>query len=225
MMKIKLIIIASIAASSFANATLTLNTAFGTAYDSAGVAVEDGTLWALVVDSGDSTFPGGFGLDSSLTKLGASTSFTPGQQFALGGSFGSDKIFAIGGFNGNTSQTLPGTTFDSLSLDPLLDTSLVAGRNAAFYFFPGVKFIAQDSTYTMGSQAGGINGPGNVDSGTEAGLVIPAEGGLANFGIGTSAIGGNVSDARFTAVDLVPEPSSAFLASLGVFGLLRRRRN
>jgi PEP-CTERM motif len=224
-MNIKSIILASVALTSFANATITLNTAFGVALDSSGIAVPDGTLWALVVDGGDSSFPGGFGLNDSLTAAGAAGSFAPGQQFALGRSFGSDKVFAIGGFNGLISQSIAGSTFDALSVDPVVDTALVAGRNAAFYFFPGVNFTTSGATYTIGSQVGGLNGAGDAGSGTEAGLVIPSDSATAGYGVGTAAIGGVIPSARFTAVNLVPEPSSALLSALGVLGLLRRRRN
>jgi hypothetical protein len=226
-MNIKLIILGSVALASFANATITLNTAFGIALNSSGTAVPDGTLWALVVDDGDSSFPGGFGLNGTLTAAGAATSFAPGQEFALGKSLGLDKVFAIGGFNGAASQGADylGATFDALSIDPIADAALVAGRNAAFYFFPGVTFTTKDAVYKIGSQVGGLHGAANEGSGTAAGLTIPADSSTVGFGLGTSAIGGITPNERFTAVNLVPEPSSAFLGALGVLTFLRRRRN
>lgn len=222
-MNIKPILATFFAITSLSSATITLNTAFGVALDSGGVAVPDGTLWALIVDGGDVAFPGGFGLGATMTAGGAASAFTPGQQIGLGSLFGSDKVFAIGGFNGFANQTIRGSTFGALELDQSVDTSLVAGRNAAFYYFPGVTFTTQSERYTISNQVGGLNGAGDAASGTDEGLVIPADG-VYNYGVATEALGGAISSARFTAVDLVPEPTSALMATLGILGLLRRRR-
>lgn len=224
-MKTKLLLFSSLACASSAFATITLNTAFGVASNSAGTAVPDGTLWALVVDGGNSSFAGGFGLNATMTAAGANVDFVSGQTFSLGSLFGSDRVFALGGFNGAGSQSIAGSTFDAISLDPVTNTALVAGRQAAFYFFPGVTFTSAGATYTIGSQIGGINGAADVNSGTEAGLIIPADGSTVGFGLGTSALGGSVADSSFRSVVLIPEPSSALLGVLGGSLLLRRRRD
>lgn len=204
------------------SASVTLSTAFGTAYDSSGDVIPDGTLWALVIDNGDLSFPGGVGLDAGITASAASTSFSTGQKFSVGTNFGSDRVLAIGGFNGDASAS-PGGTFDVLSIDEAADPSVI-GKTTAFYFFPGVTFASGVSEYSIGTQVGGVTGAPNEASGTEVGMVIPASGAVG-FGIGTAGIGGNTPDSRFTAVNLVPEPSSALLSLLGVLGLLRRKRN
>jgi len=43
-------------------------------------------------------------------------------------------------------------------------------------------------------------------------------------GIGAGQSGGGISHDDFSVVSVVPEPSSALLAGLGIFGLIRRRR-
>jgi hypothetical protein len=220
-MKIKLLILAGLAIASTANATITLNTLFGPATTSTGGLVPDGTLWALVVDTdGNNTFAGGFGLGGSITSgAAADASFVQGQVLSVGGLIGADTIFAMGGFTGESQGQL-GFTIDSIELT--LAGALTAGKNAAFYFFPGATYNAV-GTNSVAGQVGGINAAAVVGGDFDGlNMVIPADGSTVTWGgIGTG-LGGTVSN--FQAVNLVPEPSAALLGALGALGLLRRRR-
>jgi hypothetical protein len=207
-----------------ANASILTNTVFGEATDSSGIIIPDGTLWALVVstDAGDN-FAGGFGLGGSITSsTAASLDFTKGQVLTVGGFVGADTVFAIGGFSGG-GQGNPGYTQDAL--DITLGGALTTGKSIAFYYFPNQIYTAT-GTNSVGSQVGGlnattINSPGSDNDGL--GMIVPADGGSALLGALLTSNGGTVSN--FKAVDIVPEPSSAFLTVFGVLGLFRRRRN
>lgn len=220
-MKLKAIGLVFASMLGIASATVTLQTQFGIATDVNGVALPDGTLWALVVDTNvDSTFAGGFGLNSSLTEVGAQAAFTIGQSITLGGNFGSDTIFAMGGFNGFTNNATLGLTADVLELT-LGQNGLAAGRNFAFYYFPGVTYTGNSAI--LGSQIGGIHSGADANAGLDA-MIIPADGATVSPGAATSELGGSVSAAGFQAVNLIPEPSAALLGAIGALGLLRRRR-
>jgi PEP-CTERM motif len=211
-------------------ATVTFGTQFGTATDTSGNAVSDGTLWALIVDNGDNSFASTFGLDSSLKSFSTIdsnkiNSVFGGQSLAIGSMFAGDTVFAVGGFDSQV-LTIPGTSSTTITGLDITANGLSANAKFAFFFFPGVTFTTENATYRLGSQIGGINSNiADVPAGTEA-MVIPAEGNTGLFGANTPGdLGGSYPATSFQAVDLVPEPSSAFLASLGVLGLLRRRRN
>lgn len=219
-MKIKLTILTLLAVVGSANATITLNTFFGVATDSIGNPIVDGTLWALVVDNGDNTFAGGFGLNSSITEIGANADFSIGQSFTLGSLFGSDTVFAMGGFNGTANFSQAGFAADALTLN-LGDNGLVAGRNAAFYFFPGVVYVGA-GTYQIGTQIGAFNAVEDTVNGLQ--MTIPADGSTVGFGALDTVTGGNVAPANMQSVVLIPEPSVALLGAFGILALLRRRR-
>jgi hypothetical protein len=217
---IRALLIAGLASTGLAHASITLNAVFGPALDSSGNTVPDGTLWALVVDDGDNSFAGGFGLGGAIASdTAAQADFTPGQQLAVGNTIGSDLIFAMGGFNGD-AQELPGFAIEALELT--LGGDLATGRETAFYFFPGVIYTTP-GTYAVGSQVGGLNAlpvtGGDYDGYS---MVIPPDSTAVSFGAIGIAAGGNVSD--FQAMNLIPEPSAALLGALGALRLLRRRR-
>ncbi|MCW1922095.1 PEP-CTERM sorting domain-containing protein [Luteolibacter arcticus] len=201
-----------------AGATITLNTQFGTAFDSSGTPVPAGTLYALVIDSdNNNTFAGNFGLNSNLGIVGASLVFTPGQTLTLGGSLGSDTIFYLGAFDGAAE----GITAESIQLT-LGVNGVASGRSFAFYWFPGATLGSANSA-TIGSQIGGLHTTGTAESGLEA-MMIPADGAILAIGAATSDAGGTIPNEQFTANGWIPEPSTAFLSLLGALGLFRRRR-
>lgn len=217
-MKKALTALALIASATSAFASVTLTTGFGVAYTSTGVAVPDGTLWALVVDTdGNSTFSGGFGLNSTLTESGANSVFTLGQTLAVGTLLGGDAIFAMGGFNGTAVAGMAGLSLDSVTTN-YGTNGLAAGKNIAFYWFPG----ATVANPKVGSQVGGFNS--NTDAAVLGGMVLPPDGANVPVGGGTTDLGGTLPNARLTAVNLIPETSTALLGALGALGLLRRRR-
>lgn len=220
-MKSKLALFALFAAAILpASATVTLNTAFGTAYNAAGTAVPNGTLWALVVDTNnDSSFLGQFGTNSSLNVSGADILFNTGDSIGIGDVLGGDTVFAMGGFNA-----------DGSSLDTVIATlganGLAAGLKFSFLWFPGVIYTVEGD-YTVGLEVGGIHS--NINAGPPSNLgdmVIPSDGALVNVGAGTAdGAGGTLTPDQFKAVLLViPEPSTALLGAIGALGLLRRRR-
>ena len=222
--------------SSASFATVTMNTQFGVATATSAAAVPDGTLWALIVDNGDNTLPGGLALNSGLNSSVNSSvvSAFNGVNFTLGtvfGGAGGDTVFALGAFNGTGVLGVAGSTSNSVAGLTLGVNGLVAARNFAFYFFPGVTFTTQSATYTANGQVGGMNST-SADAGAGTGpMVIPSEGATTNPGASTFAggdLGGSTPDATFRAVAIsaaIPEPSAALLGAIGVLGLLRRRRN
>jgi hypothetical protein len=221
-MKTKLLILAGLAVMGSAQATVTLNTVFGPLTTSSLGVIPDGTLWALVVstDAGN-TFAGNFGLGGAIiSDADAQASFTPGQLLTLGGLIGGDTIIAMGGFTG-ASQGNAGYTQDALELTLASPAALTAGKNTAFYYFPGSTFGVTNS---VGGQVGGFNATTIVGGDFDGyGMVIPADGSTVGFGgLGTDA-GGTVATTQ--AFNLVPEPSAALLGAIGALGLLRRRRN
>ena len=206
-----------------ASASITLNAQFGVAGDASGVAVPDGTLWALVVDTNsDNLFPGAFGVNQSLGQAGALTTFTPGQQLTIGGNLsGGDTVFALGSFNG----TANGNTGLSIFThgDTLGTNGLGAGKQFAFYWFPGSTYTSSGAN-VVGNAVGGINTGADPAAGLD-GMVVPADGALVTTGAATTGVGGNLLASRFLSATLVPEPSSALLGAIGALGLLRRRRD
>lgn len=209
------------------HATVTLNIQFGVARDSLGVAVEDGTLWALIVDTNNDSSFTGFGLDSRLANTTTADGyFTPNQELSVGGTIGGDTIFAMGAFNGTANAEITGLALSTLALT-LGQNGLTAGRNFAFYWFPGATYSGAESPSIVGSQVGGINSS-VVDTGASLdALVIPVDGTSLNPGVGTSEVTGGTVSSDFHAVNLtaIPEPSSALLAVFGSLLLFRRRRS
>ena len=215
-------------------ATVTISTQFGQAFDAASATVPDGTLWALIVDDGVGTLPGGMLTDGSGLSAAYALNSTlvndtfAGQSIGIGTSFGGDIVFGMGAFNGENDLGVPGSTTNGLAGLVLGENGLATGRAIGFYFFPGVTYTAA-GTYNIGSQVGGISTlVADAGAGTD-GMVVPADSGAVFIGANTDAggdLGGSMTDAAFTAVTLtaVPEPSAALLGAIGALGLLRRRR-
>lgn len=224
-MKSKLLtLVLSLAAAATASASITLTMQFGQAYDSSNALVPDGSLWALVVDHDGGGFAG-FNTGSSLAEANVATPgvadnfFTAGQSLAVGNIVGGGTIFALGAFNG-TANGLTGLAIAELVFTYGVD-GLAAGRNVAFYWFPGATLGGENK---IGSQVGGISTLA-ADVGVGP-MVLPPDGAAVNFGAATTGdAAGSLSPAAFTAVNLIPEPSAALLGALGALGLLRRRRN
>lgn len=225
-MKTKIVLLILAAAVIPASASVTLSTQFGVAFDSAGVAVPDGTLWALVVDGGDNLFAG-FTTNSSLSAVHttspgvADTFFAANQSLALGSAAGGGTVFAMGAFNG-TFNGLTGLAIEDITLNYGINGT-AAALAYAFYWFPGATYTG-GATESIGSQVGGINTTSG-DGVFDAGMILPNDGALITTGAANEDGGGTIANSSFTAVNLVPEPSSALLGALGALCLLRRRRN
>ncbi len=206
----------------FATASVNLNLQFGTAYSSFNAPVPDGTLWILAT-SNDSTFAGGFGLNQALSTSGnADSAFSIGQTLQVGNVIGGDTIFAMGGFNGVTLGAGPGI-FNDARVFELGVNSLDAGESFAFYWFPGSVFTGT-GTELVGNEVGGVNSNVNDTAAGQGAMVVPADGAVVSLGAASTDIGGVVPIANFTAVRLIPEPSTLLLSAFGFVGLLRRKR-
>jgi len=214
-----------------ASATVSINYQFGVAFDTQGVAVPDGAMWAIVGDTNaNGTFPGGFTTNASIVAALAtevSNSFHPGQSIAVGSVIDGDTVFAMGAFNGTAQVGIAGISLGVLLL-ALGPNGVESGQNFAFYWFPDRTYVA--GTNTIGYEIGGINTLVDDVPGGLGPMTIGADGSAWPIGAATPAVGGWIPDSRFTAIDLlhatvVPEPSAALLGALGgVVGLLRRRR-
>lgn len=205
-----------------ASAAVTLNTQFGSAFNSSGVAVADGTLWALVVDTNNDGIFTGFSNNGSLAgnAAAANTFFTGNQSLSLGTVLNGNTVFALGGFN----AAGPGITADTVVLN-YGTNGTAAALSYAFYWFPGATYSGP-GVQTIGSQVGGLNTTSNNGI-FDAGMVLPNDGSLISTGAANVDGGGTIPDATFQAVNLtvIPEPSAALLGAIGALGLLRRRRN
>ncbi|MES2996529.1 MAG: hypothetical protein V4733_06940 [Verrucomicrobiota bacterium] len=205
-----------------ASAALTLNYEFAEALTSSSTVVPANTLWALVVDDGNNTFAG-FGGDDSLFEANvtspgvADTFFSENQSIALGGVIGGGTIFALGGF------TSSGATSGQLNLN-LGENGLTTGNQFAFYWFPGATFTG-GSSETIDDQVGGVHSSSTEGGLLTSGMVIPGDGTTESVGAFSVSQGGSTPNAAFTAVTLIPEPTTALLAAFGALGLLRRCRD
>ena len=216
-----------------AQATVTINITFGIARDVDGVEIEDGTLWALIVDGGDGNITGinvGSGNGGSFHDVANPDSFfLANQNLGVGSDIGNgDTVFAMGGMDSSTTG-LTGSTFHELSGLTLGTSGLVAGRAYAIYWFPGIIYSGGESpsisghSQQIGSQVGGISSI--VNDGSYAATLIPSDGGSADQGASSADYdSGRWTTAQFTAVQLIPEPASALLAMLGGLTLVYLRR-
>lgn len=223
-------VFASLCAESYA--AITLNTFFGIAYDSDGIApVPDGTLWIMIVDSnGDNVLPGGLDTESSLSlndDVSEAAADFSNIILELGAIINGDKIFAMGGMNGTATLGQAGISFEEVELTVGLNGELAnsdIGKSFGFYWFPGISYDSVNPNVQMGSvfDVGGISVVTNPDTGVDP-MVIPGDGTTINVGATTEEVGGNTSVERFTAVQ-IPEPTTLIFALISAAALLRRRR-
>lgn len=205
---------------------VTINVFSGAYRNSAGSAVPDGTLFALVADTdGSGTFGGAasFGTNNSMAAPQSLGLFTQGQTLTTGTLLGGDTIFGLGAINGVALGDGPGIA-DKVFAFTL--TGATSGLNYAIFWFPGGTLNGAGTTGTVGAQAGGISNL--VAGGGNTAMTIPTNNAASvNQGALDTANGGAISTSRFNAFATkpVPEPSAAVLGAIGALGLLRRRRN
>lgn len=220
------------ASSACLQAAVTINLTIRGAYDSSSTNLAYNTLWAMIIDDGavDNSLTGISlaGTGGSLINNGTPTVFTSGQTLSVGQSFGSGTVYAMGGFNNNLGVTQTSTTHALASLT-LGVNGLVAGRAYGIYWFSGATYTGTAGEFTtgahsqaIGSQVGGVVNMVNDASATYGNMVIPTDGSTVSQGARSTGTNWTVSD--MSSVNLIPEPSTFLLASLGVLGLLRRRR-
>jgi hypothetical protein len=213
-------------------AAVTINLTIRGAYDASASNVAYNTLWAMIIDDGavDNSLTGISlaGTGGSLINNGTPTVFTSGQTLSVGQSFGSGTVYAMGGFNNNLGVAQASTTHALASLT-LGVNGLTAGRSYGIYWFSGATFSGTAGDFTtgahsqaIGSQVGGIVNLANDASATYGNMAIPTDGSTVSQGARSTGVTWTVSD--MSSVNLIPEPSTFLLASLGVLGLLRRRR-
>lgn len=226
---LKIIFIATFLSIGSANSqTVTLNTAFGIAFEADGTSpVPDNTLWAMIVDDGDDVMPGGLEINTSLQATQDESSVDAdfgGKTLDIGTTINGDTIFAMGGFNGSSSFSTQGFNSDEIGLT-LGINGVDSGEDFGFYWFPGVDY-ADGATLIPGLdsyQVGGISESTGIDSPDPQGMIIPSAGSTINTGATTSGAEGSVPDSRFTAIT-IPEPSSHLLLLSGIVLLLTRRK-
>jgi len=209
--------------------TVTLNTAFGIAFEADGSSpVPDGTLWAMIVDDGDDVMPGGLEVNTSLQasqdEFSGDSDFG-GKTLDIGTTINGDTVFAMGGFNGLNNFSTQGFNSDAINLT-LGVNGVDSGEDFGFYWFPGVNY-ANGATLVPGIgsyEVGGISESTGLDAPTPEAMIIPSPPFAGSIGAVTSgAGGGSVPDTRFTAIT-IPEPSSHFLLLSGIALLLTRRK-
>jgi hypothetical protein len=199
---------------------VTINLYTGQFRDSSGVPVPDGTLFALVANSDSgTTLPGGMGLNSTLTNSQANSVFTTGQTIASSSSIGGDTVFFIGAVNGATNDTIPGLINTVVNFNL---TAATSGLAYGLYFFPGAT-LNGGGAIVVGGQVGGLSSS-LAEAGQDAMIIPGSNAANVNQGALDEANAGTLGASRFTAVNLIPEPSAAILGAIGALGLLRRRR-
>jgi hypothetical protein len=213
------LISALLAVAALPASAVTINLYSGIFRDSLGAALPDGTLFALVADTNaNNNFGGGTTLNSTLTQSQANSVFSIGQTLSVGSVLGGDTVFFLGALTGVSTDGTPGLLNTVVNFN--LDAS-TQGLNYAIYFFPGGTLTG--GVGTIAGQAGGISS--TVAEASQGGLTIPGSN-AANVNQGALDVtnGGSLANSRFTAVNLIPEPSTMLLGAFGALGLLRRRR-
>jgi PEP-CTERM motif len=183
--------------------------------DASGIPA-DGMLWGILIDGSGNGIAGNY--DIPAAGLAA------GQNYIMGisGLATDDVLWTSASYTENTISSVEGD-------------GITTGNTGGFYNITGIDLLngvdGTDKFYIVwfsGNKVGVLS---------DASFTIPAEGGSSDYGtpfVGVdpvrsagksySGIDG-VSTGPGIQLSLVPEPSSAFLASLGALGLLRRRRN
>ena len=211
------------------SAAISIEVQVGTFLDSSSAVVSDTSLWAIVYDEGGAGLPGGLANNTSLTLANTSQLFSDfaGATIATGGTIGTGEILWAGAVNGVATSGVEGVSIHELSNFTFAGLGVAAGGTWAIYWFPELT-AASNTLSSSGFQVGGIQEV-SAGSGGNIGMVFPVDDtGPANYTasfLDTSpALGGDIAISRFTAVTVVPEPSSVGLAMIGMAALLRRRR-
>lgn len=222
---------------------LSLNAFAATSFSGSGVTapknalgtanVTTGSLALLIVDIDNNGFLGMSGITPGAGLL--ASSFDPGLSsaqaaLAAGQLFGGDKIVTV--------STVGATGISNLL--PSQDITAYLGKNFAVVWFDGLLTAGAPANAASGSKFGIIRGNdwtfpiadvagaltfNSTDSGGATTLFQVSgatRAGSTTTGFASTVGAGTVAAASFS---VVPEPSAALLGALGVFGLIRRRRN
>lgn len=223
-----LIIVAIFTITVGAKASIVINFEFEALRDSSGIAVSNGTVFALIASNSSGSLP------SATDLLGAELS--TGFDISNG-----SRIFAVG--QTTSAVSAPGNAAGSLNdlggdnYSSVSDTRLGAapiGSIWGLYWFPS---ISTTGTTIAGGDVYGFFQSSNVDTGQPIGdtaMILQGDGNPASvayydlptlntFAGPPTANTPSVSDfsANFT---VIPEPSAAILGLLGAGALLMRRR-
>lgn len=157
------------------------------------------------------------------------TSTGIGRGAGIGGTSANDRYNAIGFNNATAAGTITGDAYFTISLGPTSGNSINftnfvftsqasgSGPTGAFVRSSVDSFAANLGTVTTSG------GTVSLSAAAFQGITTTTE--FRVYGFGASASGGTFSINDFTFNgDVVPEPSAAFLGSLGALALLRRRR-
>jgi hypothetical protein len=182
--------------------------------DIAGVPT-NGMIWGILIDGSGNGISGNYDVTSSVTE-------NSNYILSTSGIASDDVLWTSANLTSSTDASTEGdgiTKGGNGGIYDIADILLQNGVDA------GDKFYV---VWFSGSTGGVLSDPS---------FLVPAEGNTGSYGtpfVGVdpvrsagksySGIDG-VSTGPGIQLSLVPEPTSAFLASLGVFGLLRRRRN
>lgn len=171
-------------------------------------------IWGVLVDT--SAAQDGF-LTSGSYQLGASlAASTQTVLSSLSGVSNDVLAIASAGMLSSTNTTLDGGTVGSLarpgSITLAYTNGIAVGQKFALIWFDTTINTA-GTVVASGAKYGLL---------TNAAFVLPADG-TAAFDFRPNFVG--VDPVNTANLSVVPEPSAALLGVIGVFGLLRRRRN
>jgi len=216
--------------SSLSFGAITIEIQVGELLDASSNLVSEGSIWAIIYDAdGDGFLPGGLTYDSRLQSSNAGAAFAAfsGASITTGTTIGNDRILWAGivdGENASGAEGVGGVTFDNFTFASL---EVAANGRWGVFWFPELT----DSERTLGTtafQIGGIQiNSADTLAGGQIGMFFPAADDtgaslLAYFY--NESFGGSTPDSYFTAINAIPEPTSALVGLLVTAGLLRRRR-
>lgn len=219
--------LASIIASEAATLTFTNSGdgAYATGFGDASGNIASGLIWGIVVDTGSDGFSTAL-WDSGFTyTAGNTTGIT--LQSTLGGNT-NDVLYINGTLTSSLSSDQDGAIAGTGRVNSIVSATYGAAAPAGPVVVGGKAFaiVWFDRGIALGSVSADGQKFGLATSGTNASpaFILPAADSDTSDFSSAFAGGDPAKSATFT-LGAVPEPSTVLLGAIGVFGLLRRRRN
>ncbi len=206
-------ILALIACSTFAHASVTLSPAAENIQDAGGNPVGAGNLALIVVSTNDNDFgmikEGGLSLNVSAGGMG----FIDDNDDAVIQHFAT----TVNGFTSIQEAVSPGISLD-------LDSRFTPGDKFAIYWFPTVAYDSDIANIVLSAgdsygivSSGQVRRDGSVEGDGVKDWVLPDDGNSPSHLNSAPGIAN-------LEVQPVPEPTSLALLGLGTLGLITRRR-
>lgn len=212
-----------------AGATVTINLKLGELTSGDSVTLPSGTLWALISENSSGDLPGGLLTDGSLysnNNAGTIINAFGGQTISAGSLIDGGYVVATGSTTPPSYSAGEGFIDAAISNFDFAAAGLSEGDKLGVYWFPG-RSTASNTLPTDSFEIGGFHRTNtNVNSGGNAGLVIPPDGQTVTPAYYDNNLTGNqsgIAATEFQAI-AVPEASTLLLLGTSLLFLARRRR-